>query len=283
MPEVKWLVEREVFEEENRLLEAIRHSGNKCFETSYIPFNAGMIECPYSNEDCVVSYGSINLIRKLYRTQEWIPNAWFNLENLACTTYYTHWSQYLFQDDYFFMTWGELKNRKTWIERCFNSEPVFIKPNENLKVFTGKVVEWETFDHFYKQEDECYTPTYDSLVIVSRAKNIDREWRLVIIDGKVITGSLYKEDRKTKLDVNVPKEVINYAEVIAGDKWTPDSVYVMDICQRKENLNLLEIGAFNCAGLYASDLNLLVECINKKAQEDYTEIYTKYGAKLNGL
>ena len=86
--DVKWLVENEVFSEDLKpLMDEIKRQGHALSVVKYIPFQGGEFY-PFADDDCVVCYGSLNLIQQIQRTKKWIPGPWCNLNNFKCVNYF---------------------------------------------------------------------------------------------------------------------------------------------------------------------------------------------------
>jgi len=108
------------------------------------------------------------------------------------------------------------------------------------------------------------------LVIVSQPKNIDFEWRFVVIDKQVVTGSQYRENNRVAIPANqhgdrldLYLKAMHKAQCIAN-RYKPDKVFIVDICMTKAgNFHLMEIGPFSCAGLYACTWDTIISGFQK--------------------
>jgi hypothetical protein len=78
-----------------------------------------------------------------------------------------------------------------------------------------------------------------------------------------MTGGQYRENGNDVRIPDVPLEVMEYAQgVVNKTKYQPDLAWTIDICSSENQLKVLEIGSFSCAGLYACDCELIVDNIN---------------------
>jgi hypothetical protein len=68
-------------------------------------------------------------------------------------------------------------------------------------------------------------------------------------------------------------KALEFASSVAKDSWQPDTIYVMDVAETTEGFSLLEIGGANCAGLYACDLEKVVDTFTELAIEEWNNIY----------
>ena len=284
----KWLIEKDVFLESfiNRLVEVLKNQRRDFWWVEYAPFGASMSRPRhYSNpsmfiepDDCVVVYGSINLAKRLlqhnpWSKNAWQPTAWMTLKNLECASYYTYWRKHMLVRQNAFVTWKMLNDDKEfYYERFSDDECLFVKPNANLKLFTGKVVHRNDFEKFYRMETDCYDVSPDALCVIARPYKLSHEWRFVVCEGKVITGSLYKANGKSETSSVVDSNAWKMAEKVACDPWQPDPAYVVDVARSGDEYGLLEIGSVNCAGMYECDAELFVNALSGLADKEHLEM-----------
>jgi hypothetical protein len=98
-------------------------------------------------------------------------------------------------------------------------------------------------------------------VVTALPQKIHNEWRLFVVNGKVITGSQYKDRCCIEIVAGYPDEVCEFAEYVAAI-WAPFPIFVIDVCLTDDGYKVMEIGPFNYAGVYLSDLRKLVVAIN---------------------
>ena len=276
-PQVHWLLENDTFDEGNpeKMEQIAKARGSIVHRIKYVPFG-GDLGLPYLPKDaCVLAYGSINLLRTLAKVL-WVPTTWFNSHNFLCSTYYSNWNQYILQK-FAMTTWADLNFRRDfWYKLLGGEDTLFIRPNSSMKTFTGKAVEFKEFNRWHAQESECYEVDPESLVVCAAPRNIEAEWRIVIVNGEVVAHSQYRSNGKTDVDSLCDSEAIDLAKTLAKDLWQPAKAYVLDVC-RVGNGNpvyhVLEIGCVNCAGLYACNLEKVVEAMETQAREDWIEIF----------
>lgn len=282
---VKWLIERKIQrgDDPDRLAEIVREKGMECIRVEYVPFSQSFLaiengkpkrllasNMPYLDGDCVVVIGTLNVCQLLMNPKRWTPTAWFDLEQFRCVSYYRHWKDFLLQEDYAFYHWKELRQNKEKIYSALGADGcIFIKPDENLKTFSGSVVPADEFEHWADMNQDCYEIAPDVGIVVARPVGIKKEWRFIVCDKEVITGSLYKEDGKVKYEAGFPPEAKEVADQIAALEWQPDSVYALDICSSGDKFYVLECGPFNGAGLYQCDLEVIVEKVGALAIKEW--------------
>lgn len=298
--QVKWLIEKDIFRENapDEMAEIAKKKGMDVVRVQRIPFSESVAvikhgcakqiyssNMPFCNGECVVVYGSLNICKQLMEPKRWTPTAWFDLERFRCVSYYAHWGKYLLNEALMMMPWGELRRQSDAVYDKFipegedtrDSVSIFIKPDSNDKIFSGKVVHFLQFEKWAKQEEDCYEISPETLVLVSGAlEPLDVEWRFVICDRKVVTGTIYKiagETSPLPLSADRPAPIA-LAEEIAAHPWQPAPVYVLDICATQmdpagASYKVLECGPFNGAGLYKCDLEKVVDAVSAQALKDW--------------
>lgn len=209
------------------------------------------------NDSNVYAVGSIGFIKKVYRNTSWKI---FPEDNniYQCTHYYPLLYDYLLNQDYTFLPFGNIQRRRSHLFNSFGRDnKIFIRPNSGNKPFTGGLVSSYTFNTDLallgaeKLEDSL-------LCLVSTPQNITHEWRLVCSKNKIIQSSLYKKKDEIKLRNECPKEVSELALKVL-EIYYPDHLFTLDFCRISDTIRLLEVGGFSCAGLYACDR---IEIIN---------------------
>lgn len=244
---MQWLIEKEVFDDVEPLLEALQrlkvdHTVCKLgipYE-SYISY--------FGRADKIVFYGSFQFAKLIQAKSPYIT-VYCNFSQLDCTYYYPRFGNYLLNSDYIMLPYGEINRRKKWLGKHLGGERFFIRPCGCKKAFTGSLVNFG--------EKQVISP--EELVVIAPPIKLTAEWRLVIFEGKVLTGSQYKKVRSK----DVPDKVLYYAQEVLGNiKYRPDILWTLDICETASGeLKVLEVGSFSCAGLYNCDYDLVINTV----------------------
>jgi hypothetical protein len=272
--EVKWLVEDDAFPEDTQsFLDAVKNSGHEYKIIKQRPYDPLFdFYSLFPKEDCVVFYGSLGLAKQIRKKCNWIPGVYYDPPKYNCTAYYAELGRYLVNGNYIMLPFGELIRRKEYIfEHLSDNRAVFVRPDRGDKVFTGKVVykeHWEKdIDYFnFNQLDK------KELVIVAEPRNIVFEWRFVIVEGKVINGSQYRENEIVGNDSSYPHEAAKLAEEVASI-YNPEPAFVVDVCLTKSGeYCVMEIGCFSCAGLYSCDRMAVVKAVSDVALKEWLDI-----------
>ena len=124
-------------------------------------------------------------------------------------------------------------------------------------------------------ESLSYNQVCDSsLAMVSFPIDIENEWRMVVADRKVITGSQYRKDREIEISGDVDKEVVEFAEKVLQIEWQPHPIFIMDVCKTSSGeYKVVEIGSVNAAGLYDCDIEKILDNTNEIAIREWESVY----------
>lgn len=144
----------------------------------------------------------------------------------------------------------------------------FLKPNDDFKGFTGQAMSLSAVPAFFRSLRP--RPCVDLLqekVVVAEAHEVDAEWRLFVVDGQVITGSMYRPAGGAL----VPRDVMAFAQSVIG-AWTPAAVFALDIGRVGGRLKVIECNCFNASRLYDSDANALVEAISSYQEDRFSNL-----------
>lgn len=250
-------------------------------EVKYLPFvsSSDMKVKGFTkrSQDCVVCYGSVGLVQKLQKGYPyWVPGDYANFPNYDCARYYPHFLDYLLNDNSYILPFGTILKRLDKIFDWFETQDLFMRPTKGSKTFTGKVFDCIDGLDMLKKERDCYSVDPDELILIAPAKNLGREWRLIIIDDKIISGSLYSNNHRHIEEAGFPDHVKEFAEeILSVVKYRPDPAFTMDICELPhKGLRLIELNSFSCAGMYACKLEPIVEAIEIIAQREWNNIYS---------
>jgi hypothetical protein len=262
MKSIKWLIESEVFNDEDDLLiDALKE-----MSVDHVVTKVGKTYEEYINEmkshEFMVFHGSLQFCKLIKMKTNWI-GAFCNLPQFECLYYYPRFGKHLLNSNYVMLPFGELKRRKDWLlEKVGTNNKAFIRPSSGYKTFTGKVVSGHNWDRDVDMFGFRINP--EELVVVAKPKEILKEWRVVVVDHKVIAATQYKEGEETVRNGTVDQSILDYAQEIVNDvDYEPDPAWTLDICETHDKLAVLEVGSFSCAGLYACDPKPIVTHINK--------------------
>ncbi len=146
---------------------------------------------------------------------------------------------------------------------------LFIRPNDDSKSFAGEVNRFDEIGSWFEKlrivENSGLSP--ETKIIVSEPYNIQYEWRLWIVNKKVVAASKYREYFRLKKESGCPVDVTSFA-IERCWQYTPHDVFVMDICLCGDEYFIVECGCMNGAGFYHANirghlLRVLVSIVSK--------------------
>lgn len=257
---VTWLLEHGVFKsDEKPLIEALERQGiqyHLChFGESYDDIITKM------GSKRAIFHGSLQFGKLIKQTLGHSISVYCNLPKYECVYYYPRFGDYLVNSDYAMLPFGELSRRTSWLFEVFGPDSLFLRPSSGYKTFTGLVLdrgaEWDMeLNHLRYRIDP------ETLVVVAPVRTVDKEWRVVVVDGKVITAGQYR-DRGIDVRVNdVPMVVTDFAQQVVGQSgYKPDFAWTLDVGETQRGLRVIEVGSFSCAGLYACDYDAIVKTV----------------------
>jgi len=223
----------------------------------------------FINNGNVIIQSSFQFAEKINKYHKFNPGVILTPKNYNCTKYYKYFNDYLFNDEYVIMTVKETENKIDFLEKILGereSGRIFIRPDSGLKPFSAMV--FINRDPYFRN-DWSYVKNNmkeDELLIISSPKTLLSEWRFVVVEGKVITGCVYKLDYDIYFelaDIKKNKNMYDFAQKMANI-YQPDLAYTLDlVIDIKGNIKLLELNSFSCAGLYACDMEKIVTSIYK--------------------
>lgn len=304
MKKVTWMIEKDVFDDnEQQLFDEIKKQGMDVQFIKYDHLKPGMVDTliahPHEfSQECVVFYGSLNLGRKIRKTP-WIPGVYLDEKAFECTSYYPILGDMLVHSNYIMLPYGDLLRMKYRIFEDFfqDFDKLFIRPNSGIKEFTGMVIEKDNWEEGIKLAG-FYGIESNMLVLISTVWALQREWRFVVVDGKVITGSAYRDwSYAENLDVPTSDYVLQRSHSIkvecfmnpdfigwdndardaaqmCANKYNPDHCWTIDVARTVTGTYaILEIGSFSCAGLYGANLEKVVKAVSESALTEWQEYY----------
>lgn len=132
------------------------------------------------------------------------------------------------------------------------SAPLFVRPADDSKAFTGRSLRFSECERLF-----CELQTSALEVVVGEAYEIDAEYRLFLVDAKVVGGSMYRPSAEPTL----PDELIQFAER-AAQNWTPAPVFVMDVARVDRTWKIVECNCFNGSRFYEADVTAIVRAVS---------------------
>lgn len=145
----------------------------------------------------------------------------------------------------------------------------FIRPALDLKHFSGQVIDSEDCASWLKDAMECdssgsYKMDGDMVVVLATPKNISAEWRWFVVDGKIVSGAMYRCHGQLVKRREEDAEVIAEAQKMA-EAWLPNENCVMDLALVDGAVKVIEFNCINASGFYGHDVGNIFSALYKKA------------------
>ena len=145
-------------------------------------------------------------------------------------------------------------------------DDMFIKPSKDLKAFDGGIIKKNTTIKDYILGTKHQSFYKDETIVINRLKEIYSEYRFFIINGEVITGSLYMMGSNFLVDSNVPKYILDTAKEYAK-LYNPSEIFVMDLADTPKGAKIIEYNCWNASGLYGCNIQKLFSEVNEFKKE----------------
>lgn len=250
----QWVVQQNLVNaiDYESLKAACLNNGSSFSSINIVPFSDEVPHFICNQKDPVIFYGSTTLIKNVNKQKRWKPGTWFDTENFRTSTWVQHYGKNMLNHDAEIMELREVESK-------VDLDLFFIKPDNDLKDFTGEILEKKDFSKWYSSISAGGFLFDETIkVVVAPPKYMGKEWRLVLVDGKVVTGSLYKNRSMRPKVCEQPENVVELAERMAAI-WQPAPVFVMDICDHEDGPKIIELNCFNASGFYACDIDVIVK------------------------
>lgn len=206
----------------------------------------------------VICFGSYAM-RHTAKKKNWYPGV-FDLEDVCDWLYKKEnpWTEYFLNNDSHYCRFDEVGE---YIDHM-GLDLFFMRPVSDSKVFAGNVFEMAEYKDWCNrvvvlEEDDGTSLRANTEVMVSPPKHIQTEYRVFIVNGYVITASMYKMNGHVRYSKLVDDDIIKFAQQRANEQFIADA-YVLDVCRTEEGIKIIEVNTINSAGFYHANVNDLI-------------------------
>lgn len=255
---IQWAVQNNLTDENtlSDLKKSCENIGVDYVVVEIIPFTTTLPVFPKEKKS--IFYGSTTFNNLVYADHNLNKGLFFN-ENYSMENYFERYGEYMLNYGAKITTFEDVIK--------MNYEPdkiLFIRPNDDTKSFVGNTILFKDIDEWYKtlKVFENTNLGLDTKIIVAEPFNIKSEWRLWIVNKKVIASSKYREYFRLKKQEGCPSEVIEFAEQRCN-QYTPHDVFVMDIGLCGDEYYIIECGCMNAAGFYKANIQNIVSSVTE--------------------
>lgn len=238
------------------LINTIERLGLSYDIVKHIPYVQNIVTLdnkPYNTDRTnVFIWGGTGMV-KATNKNNFVPGSLLNKNHdyLVYSQYYKH---NLFNYDSIIDSFKE-PNIETY------PELFFARPVLDNKSFTGKVF---TKDEFITMHDMYFTNKWsvDFEIQIAKPKKIQKEFRFWVVNGKVITGSLYRYGQNIYFTNTIDVDALKFAQQMV-DIYQPAEAFVIDIVESNNEYKIMELGCINSAGFYQANLPLLIDALEQ--------------------
>lgn len=238
---------------------ALTNSDETFQEITMVPFSYDPPEVKYPNAFNIV-YGSSTLMLNAYKDKNLKRGLFYDPLKFSMSNYVNQWKTNLLNHDGQLIELGEIKNLNSKANQKW-----FIRPNDDEKGFSGALIEFEKLNKWIADIAEYKLPDINpkSKAWISTPKNIKKEWRLFVVDDKIISSSRYMKNGELNIDsTDNPTPMINFT-LDRIKEYRLNDVYVMDIAETENEYKIIECNCFNGTGFYDHDIGEIVSAINR--------------------
>lgn len=262
---VNWIIDEYMF----RMKQAVLDSGNNLYASKYIPFSDSQDYGPAGWEKTpTILYGTHGFVRKC--KIPFIPGAYGLTENMNCNIYYSHIpGEWMLNSDFIMLPFSAIKANPKRLFEIVGANKVFVRPNSGFKTFAGQVWTDENIEFELNSSQQLTSVMPETICLVSPVKELRGEFRFIIGDGEVIDGSEYRWEQILDIRHDFDYDCFLMAKRMAEHLWRPDTVFSCDVALTPNGPKIIEINSFACCGLYACDLNLIVNRVSEIAKEEF--------------
>lgn len=137
-----------------------------------------------------------------------------------------------------------------------SNDEYFVRPLDDTKSFNGGIY-------------NAYMLKYEGEVVIASLKHISREYRFFVIDGKIVTSSLYKVNGQLEESEIIDSNAQAFAQEMIEKFSHPG--FVIDIATVNNEYKIMELNCLNAAGFYKINLYKLIMAVedhyeNKKGR-----------------
>jgi hypothetical protein len=101
----------------------------------------------------------------------------------------------------------------------------------------------------------------DTELLLSTPITIQKEWRVWVVLGAVVTWSLYKMAGQMVVRREIDQDALDFVTAMIEINPGYSEAYVIDVCRTEAGLRIIETNCINASGFYDADLQRLINAI----------------------
>lgn len=266
-----WVVQNNLYNEAGyvRFIEALDHLKIDYAIVKPVPFTNILLPADFDSSVCdvedaeeafipegreVIAVGATSLGR-ISKSKGWYPGVFLN-DNFD----YRKWregygNENILSDDGIVGTVDQIENIHGW-------DTLFVRPIHDTKAFSGTVMSSDEFEKWKHDISDVVETDYSPLhcnteIMIASPKKIYAEYRMFIVNGEVVTGSMYKQGNRVISNKHVDNAIYQFTGSMIG-RWRPAKAFVIDIADTPNGLKVIEINCINSSGFYSADVQQII-------------------------
>jgi len=254
---MKWVCQNNLGKTDD--VEAIKRAcekyGHDFYGVEVIPFSDDLPDV--DNGVPTIFYGATKWIERIQEKGSWAPGTFFNPSSV-CSVWMPIYGDMVLNNDGVFARLGSEETVDIAKELSCDGL-VFVRPDRDNKAFNGQLIREEDILVFSGKVHG--TDLDGEPIMISSPRNIEREWRLWIVDNQVVSGSQYRKRSRLDVSAGYPEDLIGITKNLC-DLYSPSRVFVMDIGLHYGDYKVIELGCFNSAGFYAANIESIIGAVS---------------------
>jgi len=265
---IRWVIQNNLTSENdfNVMTDSCKELGIETEGILVIPFST---EIPKFTQDDKINiyYGSTTLMYNIYNQMNKPVGLFFDENQFSMENYNKVWGDYMLNGP----NDGKITTFKDFSKEDIAEDTLFfIRPDADDKSFNGDVKSFGEIKTFIENSTKFDNVilTEDTKILISIPYNITKEWRNYIVDGKVVTSSMYRKNFKLHKDgKDIPADMIKFVEDRCKE-YMPHKIFAMDIALCGDAYYIIECGCLNSVGLYHSDIKKMISEVTNYIKEN---------------
>lgn len=253
-----WVIQENLNRDDKELLPILDKFQIPYQTITIIPFSDSIPDVAATGP--IIVRGSTTTLKNAEK-KGWNPGVWHN-ENFKPSHYKELFGKDFLNHEGKVVTAEQLVGLSEWS----TVQHLFVRPNSDYKEFTGQTMTMRDAKKLVKGIGmNGYPFDANSEFFVAPAIKIESEYRLVVVNGKVVSGTSYRVYGKRK-HVSAPDHILGFGQRIAASLA---EVYCLDIGEtREKQLGVVECNCFNASGLYG-DIENIVRQVTDFVEKTY--------------
>ena len=179
----------------------------------------------------LVAHGATTLINLAMQDNRFKNGVFYDQQNFCHNAYANGYGNDYVNRDAVLVDWQEAISSLSSRSQCF------VKPPDDLKSFTGFIATKEKLMSQYQELSRGSLP-FPKKIVLGPTREIDAEWRLFVVEGSIVSGSMYRPSADSRL----PVDLMDFAKK-SIKKWQPAPVFAIDfgIVDSEWKLSLIHI------------------------------------------